>query len=331
MSYQEFPPPAGLAGLVDCFWRSESAPGPANGPAAPPVSHRVLPDNRTDILWQDSGAAFFVGMMSTWFDVPAERRVRTVAVRFRAGAAGLFLGGLPLDGLRDGRADLDQLWGRSEAERLGDALWSVARNDAERLALLADALYARLALASPGARAATALATSLASRAGTAPVPGAASSPGSALLPGLAPSPGTGLLAPAVARSGASNVPARRGLPQAVGAPGQALALRAVSMLEASGGALRVEELAAALGVSRQYLATQFRDHVGLPPKLFARICRFRSARAAALAASAATASPYGRDWASLALDSGYFDQSHLIRDFHDFTGTSPDIYVGKG
>lgn len=273
MSYQEFPPPPGLAGLVDCLWRSETPAAPAGGSGAVPVSHRVLPDNCTDILWQDSGAAFYVGMMSTWFDVPAARRVRTVAVRFRPGAAGLFVGLLPQAGLADRVADLDQLWGRSAAGRLGDALWSVARNDAERLAMVADALYARLALAPAGARAATALAARVAA------------------------------------------------------AAGQALALRAVAELEASGGALRVESLAAGLGVSRQYLAAQFRDHVGLSPKLFARICRFRAARAAALATAPGA---QGHDWAGLALDSGYFDQSHLIRDFRDFTGTSPDAYVGS-
>ena len=255
--YEEFPAPPGLGGLVDCLWRSEAPAAPAGAGLRAPVAHRVLPDNCTDILWQDSGEAFFVGMMSTWFDVPAARRVRTVAVRFRPGAAGLFLGGLPLASLTDGRADLDVLWGRSDADRLGDALWSVARSDAERLALLAQALYARLAAASPGARAAT------------------------------------------------------------------ALAARAVAELEAAGGALRVEQLAQGLGVSRQHLAGQFRDHVGLSPKLFARICRFRAARAAALAGG-------GPDWAALALDCGYFDQSHLIRDFHDFSGTSPDAYLGK-
>jgi len=274
MRYQEFPPPPGLAGLVDCLWLSDAPAAPA-GPALLPVAHRVLPDNCTDILWQDSGDAFFVGMMSTWFDVPAARRVRTVAVRFRPGAASLFVGPVPLAGLVDQRAGLDQLWGRSAADRLGDELWSVARSDAERLALLTEALYARLALAPAGARAASALASRV-----------------------------------------VASAPA-----------GQALALQAVAQLEASGGGLRVESLAAALGVSRQYLANQFRDHVGLSPKLFARICRFRAARTAALAAEPGR---HGHDWATLALDSGYFDQSHLIRDFQDFTGASPDVHLGN-
>ena len=274
MRYQEFPSPPGLAGLVDCLWLSEAPAAPA-GPALLPVAHRVLPDNCTDILWQDSGDAFFVGMMSTWFDVPASRRVRTVAVRFRPGAASLFVGPVPLAGLVDQRAGLDQLWGRSAVDRLGDELWSVARSDAERLALLTEAIYARLALAPAGARAASALASRV-----------------------------------------VASAPA-----------GQALALHAVAQLEASGGGLRVESLAAALGVSRQYLANQFRDHVGLSPKLFARICRFRAARTAALAAEPGR---HGHDWATLALDSGYFDQSHLIRDFQDFTGASPDVHLGN-
>jgi len=285
MRYQEFPPPPGLAGLVDCLWLSDApaAPSPAAMPA--PVLHRVLPDNCTDILWQDSGDAFFVGMMSTWFDVPAARRVRTVAVRFRPGAASLFVGlgpgrpALALAELIDQRASLDQLWERSAADRLADTLWSVAQSDAERLALLTEALYARLAVAPAGARAASALASRV-----TAAAPA-----------------------------------------------GQALALRAVAELEASCGALRVETLAATLGVSRQYLTNQFRDHVGLPPKLFARICRFRNARAAALAAvSTVETGMHGQDWATLALDSGYFDQSHLIRDFQDFTGASPGAHLGK-
>lgn len=295
MSYQEFPAPPGLAGLVDCLWLSDA---PA-GPSAAAVSHRVLPDNCTDILWQDNGEAFFVGMMSTWFDVPASRKLRTVAVRFRPGAASLFMGPLALAELTDGRAGLDLLWGRSAAERLGDALWSAARNDAERLALLTEALYARLSLAPPGARAAAALA----SRASPA---------------------ASGTLANASLGRAATAAPSRA---LAAAPAGQLLAMRAVAALEGSGGSVRVEALAAALGVSRQYLAAQFRDHVGLQPKLFARICRFRAARNAALAKGPGR---HGHDWAALALDSGYFDQSHLIRDFHDFAGTSPDGHLGN-
>jgi hypothetical protein len=32
-------------------------------------------------------------------------------------------------------------------------------------------------------------------------------------------------------------------------------------------------------------------------------------------------------DWGRLALDCGFFDQSHLIRDFVEFSGFSPDEF----
>jgi AraC-like DNA-binding protein len=35
-------------------------------------------------------------------------------------------------------------------------------------------------------------------------------------------------------------------------------------------------------------------------------------------------------DWATLALDAGYFDQSHLIRDFAAFAGVTPAQFVAQ-
>ena len=86
--------------------------------------------------------------------------------------------------------------------------------------------------------------------------------------------------------------------------------------MEASHGALTVEALADRVGVTRQHLAVQFRQHVGLSPKVFARICRFRRAL------DLLRGGP--RDLAALAADCGYFDQSHLIRDFRDFADAPP-------
>jgi methylphosphotriester-DNA--protein-cysteine methyltransferase len=59
------------------------------------------------------------------------------------------------------------------------------------------------------------------------------------------------------------------------------LARAAVGLIERSGGTLRIEELARSLGVSRQHLALQFRERVGLNMKTFAMVCRFRGASAA--------------------------------------------------
>ena len=91
-----------------------------------------------------------------------------------------------------------------------------------------------------------------------------------------------------------------------------------VSAIEASAGDLRIEEAALAAGTSRRHLERLFVEQVGLGPKTLARLLRFQAAAARVVGEpSAALASVSG--------DSGYFDQSHMIRDFMTFAGTSPD------
>lgn len=250
MIYREYPPHPALSAHVDCMWTARVltvAPGRAH-------THRVLPDNCVDILWQDGGQpAFAVGMMSKTVHVTSAGPVSTVAVRFKPGAAAAFLA-TPLHALTDQRADIDLLWGRSAADRLADALWTRELSDRERLALIETQLLERLREAAPLAA-------------------------------------------------------------------GGALISRAVGLIDSSAGGVRIDDLAAQLGVSRQHLAAQFRTWVGLSPKLYARICRFRRATAALKASPAP-------DWAGLALDCGYFDQSHLIHDFQEFAGSAPERFL---
>jgi methylphosphotriester-DNA--protein-cysteine methyltransferase len=59
-------------------------------------------------------------------------------------------------------------------------------------------------------------------------------------------------------------------------------------------------------------------EKTGFTPKFLARILRFR--RAAASLDSAISA-------VDLALDSGYYDQAHLIRDFREFAGRTPGMF----
>ena len=250
MLYREYPPNRALSAHVDCMWTARVlsvAPGRAH-------THRVLPDNCVDILWQDGGRpAFAVGMMSSAILVASAGPVSTVAVRFKPGAAGAFLA-TPLHALTDQRADIDLLWGRSDADRLADALWTTELTDRERIALIETQLVRRLRQDSPASA-------------------------------------------------------------------GETLIRRAVSAIDTSGGGLRIDDLAGELGISRQYLAAQFRARVGLSPKLYARICRFRRATAVL------KASPTP-DWARLALECGYFDQSHLIHDFQEFAGNAPERFL---
>jgi AraC-like DNA-binding protein len=85
-------------------------------------------------------------------------------------------------------------------------------------------------------------------------------------------------------------------------------------------GQNRVGQLAASIGVSERRLLDVFRAEVGLTPKMIGRISRFQKALTALHPDSAP-------DWAQLACTCGYFDQSHLIRDFLEFSGLSPEAY----
>ena len=83
-------------------------------------------------------------------------------------------------------------------------------------------------------------------------------------------------------------------------------------------GHVTVEHLADAAGISRQRLTKVFRESVGLSPKQYCRLVRFR----AALAGGSCSAKP---DWARLAVERGYCDQSHMIAEFRQFSGLTPE------
>jgi AraC-like DNA-binding protein len=91
----------------------------------------------------------------------------------------------------------------------------------------------------------------------------------------------------------------------------------AFGRLVRSHGSVPVAELVRETGWSRRHLAARFRTEVGLAPKVFGRILRFRRA-------AAELVRPDGRSLAEIALDCGYYDQAHLNRDFREFSGRTP-------
>lgn len=91
--------------------------------------------------------------------------------------------------------------------------------------------------------------------------------------------------------------------------------------LLAAGAEVRVRDVARHVGLSQRRFIQVFAAEVGLKPKLYGRIQRFQRARALV----SKTLAP---EWARVAVDCGYFDQSHLIRDFLAFSGLSPADYL---
>ncbi len=78
----------------------------------------------------------------------------------------------------------------------------------------------------------------------------------------------------------------------------------------------RVAAVARELGFTGRRFIQLFTAEVGMTPKLFARVQRFQSALTRARTTSV--------EWSELALQAGYCDQSHLIRDFVSFSGFPP-------
>jgi AraC-like DNA-binding protein len=89
-----------------------------------------------------------------------------------------------------------------------------------------------------------------------------------------------------------------------------------------AGGVTSIDTIAARIGTTRQHLGRLFSQHVGVAPKTFARIIRFRHALR------------LGRHHAiaDVAAQLGYSDQSHLIADFREFSGTTPvPFFLSRG
>lgn len=96
----------------------------------------------------------------------------------------------------------------------------------------------------------------------------------------------------------------------------------AVTAIRRGRGASPVADIARDLGVSERTLERLFRDHMGLRPKLYARIVRMEWTRGAALAHRASQA--------GLALLGGYADEPHLLREFRALTGLTPAALLAE-
>jgi len=86
-------------------------------------------------------------------------------------------------------------------------------------------------------------------------------------------------------------------------------------------GQVRIDDLAGQAGLSARQLRRLFLEQVGLSPKHFCRVVRFRSSL------SHLRQTPRA-DWAQVALDCGYYDQAHFINEFREFSGYTPGDFA---
>jgi AraC-like DNA-binding protein len=97
----------------------------------------------------------------------------------------------------------------------------------------------------------------------------------------------------------------------------------AANLITARKGVVNVGELMDDLYVCRRQFERQFLQKVGVSPKYYARI-----RRVGYLCAQLAGKRWQVADWHDLIYQCGYYDQSHFIREFTEFTGKRPTLYV---
>jgi AraC-like DNA-binding protein len=86
-------------------------------------------------------------------------------------------------------------------------------------------------------------------------------------------------------------------------------------------GQVRVDDLAFDAAMSARQLRRLFLEQLGLSPKHFCRVIRFRHSLPKLRATERG-------DWTEVALDCGYYDQAHFINEFREFSGYTPGEFA---
>ena len=322
--YREYAPTERLRPFVECFWSRD--PGSARESASPSV-HRVLPDGCIDVVLGFSGqadepeSAMAVGTMTRALVLDGGSWPECfVGVRFRPGKAAAFLTVLANE-LTDLRVPLDELW--LDAGEVREAL-SAGAGAVERVRALERVLASRVVPSVVSAQNDVDEAIRRIVDAG-----------GSLGITRLAPALGVtrqhlarrfAQLVGVSPKTFARVVRLGRVIERARAVPAQHDVDEAIRRIVDAGGSLGITRLAPALGVTRQHLARRFSQLVGVSPKTFARVVRLGRV------IERARAVPAGEtiNWSALALELGYFDQSHLVDEFRELTGVTPLAWRGK-
>ena len=92
-------------------------------------------------------------------------------------------------------------------------------------------------------------------------------------------------------------------------------------------GKIKINELAEATGYSVRYINKTFSQEFGLSPKVFCKLMRFQYLLS--------TLNELDKDMiqsnlTQISMELGYYDQSHMIKDFYEFTNTTPTKYINS-
>jgi AraC-like DNA-binding protein len=93
--------------------------------------------------------------------------------------------------------------------------------------------------------------------------------------------------------------------------------MAAARALLSRSGSLRIADLVAQSGLSARQFERIFASHVGMSPKVYARVVRFEAALKRKKQAPALR-------WTDVAHEVGYYDHMHMVHDFQLLAGATP-------
>jgi AraC-like DNA-binding protein len=81
-----------------------------------------------------------------------------------------------------------------------------------------------------------------------------------------------------------------------------------------------LREVKESIGISDQHMRRLFKKHIGISPKKYEKISRFQNVKKNIMDSTET-------DWAEVAAQGKYFDQSHFISDCKELTNSTPSQY----
>lgn len=84
-------------------------------------------------------------------------------------------------------------------------------------------------------------------------------------------------------------------------------------------GAITLQHVQEQIGISERSLERYFKEYIGLSPKFYCRIIRF--------AYIFSLVNQGTINWSDVSFLAGFYDQSHFIKNFKEFTGEEPSTY----
>jgi AraC-like DNA-binding protein len=94
---------------------------------------------------------------------------------------------------------------------------------------------------------------------------------------------------------------------------------RAIQLILRENGAINLQDLYNKTGISERSLERYFKEYIGLSPKFYCRIIRFSYIFSLVNQGTI--------NWSDVSFHAGFYDQSHFIKNFKEFTGEEPSRY----